>query len=186
MFEIIISVCLGIGLSASAGFRVFIPLLLLAVASYMGWIPLNADWSWAGSLTAVIILAVAAVVEVGAYYIPVVDNFLDTIMIPLATIAGTAAMVAVVGDLDPVFTWALAIIAGGGTAATVATTTGAARVASTATTGGVGNPVVSTAEAGFSGVLAVLSLVWPVVAIIVVILLLFLVRKLYKSVFKKV
>lgn len=184
--SIAISACLGIGLSASAGFRVFIPLLLLSIAGYTGWVPLNSDWAWAGSLTAVIVLAVAAVVEVGAYYIPVVDNFLDSIMVPLATIAGTAVVVAVVGDLDPVYTWALAIIAGGGTAATVATTTSASRLTSTATTGGIGNPIVSTAEAGFSGILAVLALVWPFLAIIVVIILLLLVRKLYKTVFKKV
>lgn len=185
MIEIIISICLGVGLSASTGFRVFIPLLILAIASYMGWIPLNDDWQWAGTLTAVIVLAVAALVEVGAYYIPVVDNFLDTITIPLATIAGTAVMVAVVGDMNPVFTWALAIIAGGGTAAAVATTTGAARLTSTTATGGLANPVINTAEAGFSGILAILALIWPVFALIIVVLFLFLVRKTYKSIFKK-
>jgi uncharacterized membrane protein len=183
--EIILSICLGIGLSASAGFRVFVPLLLLSFAGYMEWIPLSEDWSWAGSLTAVIVMGVAAIVEILAYYIPYVDNLLDTISVPLATIAGTAVMVSVVGDLDPVYSWTLAIIAGGGTAAAVSTTTTAARAASTTFTGGLGNPVVSTVEAGMSGMLSVLSLLAPFVAVIVVFILLIGLRKLYKKLFKK-
>ncbi|WP_124981298.1 DUF4126 domain-containing protein [Nonlabens xiamenensis] len=183
--EIFLSICLGIGLSASAGFRVFIPLLLLSFAGYMGWIPLAEDWQWAGSLTAIIVLGVAAVVEVLAYYIPYVDNLLDTISIPLATVAGTAVMVSVIGDMDPVYSWTLAIIAGGGTAAAVSTTTTAARAASTTFTGGLGNPVVSTVEAGVSSFLSVLSMVLPFVAVLVVFFLLVGMRKLYKRFFKK-
>jgi len=125
------------------------------------------------------------IVELLAYYIPYVDNLLDTITVPLAAIAGTAVMVSVVGDLDPVYTWTLAIIAGGGTAAAVSSTTSAARATSTVTTGGLGNPVISTAEAGFSGILSLLSLIVPVVALIVVIMIFFAIRKLYQRLFKK-
>ncbi|GAK99835.1 hypothetical protein JCM19314_1020 [Nonlabens ulvanivorans] len=184
-FEIFVSICLGIGLSASAGFRVFVPLLFLSIAAYMGMVPLNPDWAWAGSLSAVLILGVAAIVELMAYYIPYVDNLLDAITVPLAAIAGTAVMVSVVGDLDPVYTWTLAIIAGGGTAASVASTAGAARLTSTATTGGIGNPVISTAEAGFSGILSFLSLIAPIFAAVIVVLIFIAIRKLYKKLFKK-
>lgn len=184
-FEIFVSICLGIGLSASAGFRVFVPLLFLSIAAYIGVVPLNADWAWAGSLTVVIILGVAAFVELVAYYIPYVDNLLDTITVPLAAIAGTAVMVSVVGDLDPVYTWTLAIIAGGGTAAGVASTAGAARLTSTTTTGGLANPVISTAEAGVSSILSILSLIAPVFAAIIVVMIFLAIRKLYKKLFKK-
>ncbi len=184
-FEIFVSICLGIGLSASAGFRVFIPLLFLSIAAYTGFVPLNEDWAWAGSLTAVIVLGVAAFVELVAYYIPYVDNMLDTITVPLAAIAGTAVMVSVMGDLDPVYTWTLAIIAGGGTAASVASTTGAARLTSTATTGGIGNPIISTAEAGFSGILSILALIAPIFAAVIVVFIFIAIRKLYKKIFKK-
>lgn len=184
-FEIFISICLGIGLSASAGFRVFVPLLFLSIASYMGVVPLNESWEWAGSLSAVLILGVAALVELIAYYIPYVDNLLDTITVPLAAIAGTAVMVSVVGDMEPVYTWTLAIIAGGGTAATVATTAGAARLTSTATTGGLGNPIISTAEAGFSGILSILSLIAPIFAVILVIVIFIVMIKMYKKMFHK-
>lgn len=185
MLEIIISICLGIGLAASAGFRVFIPLLLLSFAGYMEWIPLTENWQWAGSVTTILVLAAASVFELIAYFIPFIDNILDTISIPLATVAGTLAMVAVVGDLDPAYSWTLAIIAGGGTAATIASTTSAARAASTASTAGIGNPVISTIEAIFSTFLSVLSLLAPIIAVILVILSFFGIRKLYRMIFKK-
>lgn len=185
MFEIIFSICLGIGLAASAGFRVFIPLLFASAAAYFDVIPLNESWEWAGSLTAVIVLGVAAVVELLAYYIPYVDNLLDTISVPLAAIAGTAVMVSVMGDMNPVFTWTMAIIAGGGTAAAISTTTSGARAMSTATTGGFANPLVSTAEAGFSGMLSLVSIVFAPLAVVIVFFLLIGIRKLYKRIFKK-
>jgi len=185
MTDIILSICLGIGLAASAGFRVFIPLLFASIAAYLGIIPLHESWQWAGSITAVIVLGVAAVVELLAYYIPYIDNLLDTISVPLAAIAGTAVMVSVMGDLNPVITWSLAVIAGGGTAAAISTTTPAVRASSTATTGGLGNPVVSTIEAGFSSVLSVLSIAFAPLAVIVVFFLLIGIRKLYKKLFKK-
>jgi len=185
MTDIILSICLGIGLAASAGFRVFIPLLFASIAAYLDIIPLHESWQWTGSITAVIVLGVAAVVELLAYYIPYIDNLLDTISVPLAAIAGTAVMVSVMGDLNPVITWSLAVIAGGGTAAAISTTTSAVRASSTATTGGLGNPVVSTIEAGFSSVLSVLSIAFAPLAVIVVFFLLIGIRKLYKKLFKK-
>ncbi|MEO9954757.1 DUF4126 domain-containing protein [Nonlabens sp.] len=185
MFEIIFSICLGIGLAASAGFRVFIPLLFASLAAYFDVIPLNESWQWAGSLTAVIVLGVAAIVELLAYYIPYVDNLLDTISVPLAAIAGTAVMVSVMGDMNPVFTWTMAIIAGGGTAAAISTTTSGARAMSTSTTGGFANPIVSTAEAGFSGMLSLVSIIFAPLAVVIVFFLLIGIRKLYKRIFNK-
>ncbi|OIQ16037.1 DUF4126 domain-containing protein [Lacinutrix sp. MedPE-SW] len=179
--ETIISICLGIGLSASVGFRVFVPLFTLSLVSYLGIWELNESWQWIGSLSALIVLGVATVVEILAYYIPYVDNILDTVAIPLAAIAGTAVMVSTVADLSPVITWALAIIAGGGTAAAVASSSGATRLASTATTGGVANPVVSTVETGTAIGMSIVSVLLPVLAIFFVAILFFVIFKLYKK-----
>jgi hypothetical protein len=180
--ETIISIFLGIGLSASVGFRVFVPLFALSLASYFNVWELNESWQWIGSLTAVITLGVATLVEIFAYYIPYVDNALDSIVIPLAAIAGTAVMVSTVADLSPVITWALAIIAGGGTAAAVAGSSGATRLASTATTGGIANPLVSTIETGTSVVMSVLSIFIPVIAFVFVLIILYLIFRLYKKI----
>ena len=182
MTETIISIFLGIGLAASVGFRVFLPLFALSLASYFNLWELNVSWQWIGSLTAVITLGVATLVEIGTYYTPFVDNLLDSIAIPLATIAGTAVMVSTVADLSPVTTWALAIIAGGGTAATIKSASGATRLTSSVSTAGFGNPIVTTIETGSSIVMTILSLFLPVVGFIMVIVILIVFYKLYKKI----
>jgi len=182
--ETIFSILVGIGLAASVGFRIFVPLFALSLASYFNIIPLNENWQWVSSSSALIILGVATIVEVIAYFIPFLDNLLDTIAVPLAAIAGTAVMVATVSELDPTFTWALAIIAGGGTAAAIKGSTSTTRLASTTTTAGIGNPVISTVETGTSIVMSFLAIFIPVIAIIFVIFIfwiLFRVYKLFKS-----
>ncbi len=179
--ETILSIFLGIGLSASVGFRVFLPLFALSLAAYFDVWELNASWSWIGSTTAIIILGIATLVEIAAYYIPLVDNALDTIAILLATIAGTAVMVSTLADLSPVITWVLAIIAGGGTAAAVKSTASATRLGSTVSTAGLGNPVVSTLETGTSMLMSIISIFLPILAIILVFFIFYIVFKLYKK-----
>ena len=179
--ETIISICLGIGLSASVGFRVFLPLFVLSLASYFDVWQLNASWQWIGSTASLVTLGVATLVEVFAYFIPYIDNLLDSITVPLAALAGTAVMLSTVADLSPVITWSLAIIAGGGTAAAVAGTSSSTRLASTVTTGGLGNPVIAILETGTSIVMAVISIFLPVLAGILALLILFVVYKIYKK-----
>ena len=179
--EIIFSIFLGIGLAAAVGFRVFLPLLFLSLAGFYDYVPLNENWEWVGSLTAVITLVVATLVEIFGYYIPWFDNILDTIAVPLAAVAGTAVMVATVGDLDPAITWAMAIIAGGGTAAAIKGNASAVRLTSTATTGGIANPVVATVETGSAVVMSLASVFIPMIAFLLVLYIFYLIYKFYKK-----
>src|SRR5688572_14459296 len=103
--ETAVSIALGIGLAAAVGFRVFIPLLVASIAAYTGHLRLDENFAWLGSLTAMTMLGIAALVEVLAYYIPAVDNVLDTIMGPLALIAGTVVSAAVITDMPPLIKW---------------------------------------------------------------------------------
>lgn len=169
--EMLLSICLGVGLAASAGFRVFIPLFILSLASFFGFIPLSESWQWVASTPALIILGVASVVESISYLVPFVDNALDSLAIPLAGIAGTLVMASTLTDLSPALTWALAIVAGGGAATTIQGATTATRAVSSATTAGVANPVVSVAETGTAIGLSVLSIFAPILAIIAAALL---------------
>ncbi|MFV9551129.1 DUF4126 domain-containing protein [Algibacter sp. PT7-4] len=180
-FETVISICLGIGLSASVGFRVFLPLFALSLASYFDVWQLNESWQWIGSTAALITLGVATIVEICAYFIPYIDNLLDSIAVPLAGLAGTAIMLSTIADLSPVITWALAIIAGGGTAAAVAGTSSTTRLASTTTTAGIANPIVSTIETGTSIILSTVSIFLPIIALVLVIILFIAIFKLYKK-----
>jgi len=179
--ETIISIFLGIGLAASVGFRVFLPLFALSLASYFGIWDLNASWQWVGSLAAVITLGVATLIEIFAYFIPWVDNLLDSFAVPLAAIAGTAVMVSTVANLDPVVTWSLAIIAGGGTATAIKGAGAATRLTATATTGGLANPLVSTVETGTAIVVTTASIFAPILAAILVIMILFVIFRIYRK-----
>lgn len=181
MTETLLSICLGIGLAASVGFRVFVPLFVLSLSSYYGVWELNESWMWLGSTAALITFGVATLVEIFAYYIPYVDNLLDSITVPLATIAGTAVMASTMVDLSPVATWSLAIIAGGGTAAVVAGTSSVSRLASTTTTAGFANPIVSTIETVTSFVLSIISVFIPILATVLVLIIIYFVFRLYRK-----
>lgn len=185
MTETIISILLGFGLAASAGFRVFIPLFVLSLATHFGYVPVDESFLWIGGMPAIICLGFATIVEILGYYIPFVDNLLDTISIPLATIAGTLLMASTMIDLDPIFTWGLAIIAGGGTAAAITTSTAGARAASTATTGGFGNNLVATTETATASFVSILAIFLPILAFIIVLLLIFVGIKMFKRIFRK-
>lgn len=185
-WEMLVSIFLGIGLAASSGFRVFVPLFALSCASYFGMIPLNNSWAWVGSTPALVILGVASIVESVSYLVPYIDHALDTIAVPLAGIAGTLVMASTLSDMSPAMTWALAIVAGGGAAATIKGTAATTRVASTATTGGLANPVVSVAETGTAIGLSALSIFAPVIAMVALVLGLILLIWLFAKVKNRV
>ena len=170
--ETILGLCIGIGLSAACGFRVFVPLLVMSVASLMGWFEPMKGFEWLAMPSVCIALAVATVCEITAYYIPWVDNALDTISTPAAMIAGTLTTMAVSsGEMSQFASWAAAIIIGGGTAGAVQMSTVAVRGLSTATTGGIANPGVSTGEWIGAFLLSILSLLVPVLVVIVVLIM---------------
>lgn len=170
--ETILGLCIGIGLSAACGFRVFVPLLVMSIASLVGWFEPMKGFEWLAMPSVCIALAVATVCEVAAYYIPWVDNMLDTVATPAAMIAGTLTTMAVSsGEMSQFASWAAAIIIGGGTAGAVQMSTVAVRGVSTATTGGVANPLVSTGEWIGAFLLSILSLIVPVLVVVLIIVL---------------
>ncbi|HEY5910329.1 MAG TPA: DUF4126 domain-containing protein [Verrucomicrobiae bacterium] len=178
----LLSICLGIGLSAACGFRVFVPLLVMSIASLAGQLSLAPGFQWIGTYPALITFGVATAVEIAGYYIPWVDHALDTIATPAAVVAGTVVTASIVTGMSPLLKWTLAIIAGGGAAGLVQGATVVTRAASTATTGGFGNPLVATIELGAAAITSVVALVAPVVAVLILALVLaYLGRKVYRK-----
>jgi len=176
--ETILGLCIGVGLSAACGFRVFVPLLVMSIATMMGWFEPSKGFEWLALPSVCLALGVATVCEVAAYYIPWVDNALDTVATPAAMIAGTLATMAVSsGEMSQFASWAAAIIVGGGTAGVVQMSTVAARGVSTATTGGLGNFVVATGELIGSIVLSILAFMMPVVITVFVIILVIVIAR---------
>ena len=173
--DILFSVGLGVGLAAACGFRVFLPVLVMGLAARAGFLELTDGFAWMAGNPALLTFAVAVTCEVGAYYIPWLDNLLDTIAMPAAITGGVVVGAANIETATPLLNWSLAAVAGGGSAAAVQTGTTLLRGASTAATTGLGNPVVSTAENGAAIGLSVLAIVVPVLALATVLTLVFLV-----------
>jgi len=184
-FDLLLSVALGIGLAAAVGLRVFLPLLVVSIGGYVGHLHLGESFAWLGTLPAMIMLSIAAIIEVLAYYVPGVDNLLDTIASPAALIAGTLVAAAVMTDLPPMLKWTTAIIAGGGAAGLTQGATAFLRMSSTATTGGLGNAAVSTGELGGSVLLSVLALFVPLLAVALVILFGWMTVRLARRLFRR-
>lgn len=162
--EIATAVCAGIGLSAATGFRVFVPFLVASLASRVGWLTLAPDFAWIASDPALIAFAAATAVEIAAYFIPWLDNALDTIATPAAVVAGIVLASSLLGDVSPFLRWLLAAVAGGGVAGLVQTATVFTRGASTVTTAGLANPLVAAVELGAAAVLSIAAVLLPVLA----------------------
>ncbi len=183
-FDLPLPIVLGVGLAAATGFRVFLPLLIVSGAAYSGHLPLADNFAWLGTSSALIMLGVAAFVEVLAYYVPGVDNLLDTLATPAALVAGTVVSAAVMTDVPPLVKWTAAVIAGGGVAGLTQGATAILRAKSTVLTGGIGNSVIATAELGGALLLTLLALAAPLAALAVVILFLWLAIRLLRHLFR--
>lgn len=169
--EIFESIGIGLGLGAAAGFRTLMPFWVLSAIALFGHVPLSEELTWLGTYPAFITLAIALTIEILAYSIPWLDAALDVIALPIATIAGTLLMALAVNQYDPLLQWSLAIIAGGGTAATTRGLSSLTRLISTATTGGLTNFMVAIAEIIGALSLSILALTAPLLMIGVVVVL---------------
>ncbi len=175
--DVLLSVCLGLGLAAACGFRVFVPFLVLNLAARGGYVALAGSFEWIASTPALITLAVATALEIGAYYVPWLDNLLDSVATPAAVVAGIVVTASVVTGIDPYLKWTLAVIAGGGIAGAVQALTVGARGASSLTTGGLGNFLLATTEIGGSLLLAVLAVALPAAAVLAALAVLVMARR---------
>jgi hypothetical protein len=116
--------------------------------------------------------------------IPVVDNLLDTLATPAAFVAGTIVSAAVMIDAPPMVKWTAAVIAGGGIAGLTQGMTGILRAHSTVLTGGLGNPIIATAELGGAALISLLALAAPTIAIALVVVFLIVALRLVRRRFR--
>ena len=166
--ELAVSIALGIGLAAAVGLRVFLPMLVMSIAACTGHLTLSSGFAWLGTAPALVMLSVAALLEILAYYIPGLDNLLDAIATPAALVAGTVVSAAVMTDLPPIIKWTTAVIAGGGAAGLMQGFTSLLRAKSTLTTAGLGNHLIATGELVGALLLSLLALAAPLAAVGVV------------------
>ncbi|MDG2308607.1 MAG: DUF4126 domain-containing protein [Candidatus Binatia bacterium] len=164
-----LSICLGVGLAAACGFRVFVPFLAVSLAARGGLVALAPDFHWITTDPALVAFGVATTLELLAYQIPWVDNVLDTVASPAAVVAGVLLSASTISGMDPSLRWGLALVAGGGIAGIFQGATALARVGSTLGTGGLANPLLGLFESGTAILMVLVALFLPVVALVGVI-----------------
>lgn len=162
--DTLIEVLLGISLSVAAGFRVFVPLLVLSGASVVAHLNLPTDFDWLETPQALAVFAIACVLEITGYYVPWLDHLLDIVSTPAAVITGTVVAASLTPDINPVAQWTLALIAGGGAAGLTKGVMNLFRLTSTAASGGLTNPILATIELVLAVTLSVLAVTVPLVA----------------------
>ncbi len=164
-YRVLLAMCLGVALSAAAGFRIFLPPLVLSISSRAGYVTMTPEWEAIfGSEFAVFVLLVASAVEIMAYYVPWLDNALDTVALPAAITAGTILTAACTTQMDPHLRWVFVVVAGSTQAGLMQTITATARIGSSVATGGSLNPMVATVETAGAYGLATVAVVAPLVA----------------------
>jgi len=185
-FTIVLSIITSICLSAGCGLRVFTPFFILSLITYLfpELIPLNEDVAFISSLSAVILLGIASLLEILAFYIPWLDNILGAVTVPIAGFSGVAMGAIILADLPPALQWGLAILGGGGATGTQLSTE-YIRTFITAATAGFGNFIVSTVENIFALVLSILAIIAPILALILLTVFLLLIFILGKKVLKR-
>ena len=159
----------GFGLAGAAGLNAYIPLLVLALAGRFGYADLNAPYDVLSSNAGLGALAVLLAVEMTADKVPGVDHINDAINTVVRPAAGAVLFLSSTGAsaLDPTLAAILGLLSAGGIHALKAT----ARPVVTATTGGLGNPLVSTLEDVASVLAAIIAIVAPLLVIVLLLAL---------------
>lgn len=171
--EIVMQLLLGLSLASAAGLRAFLPLLALALASRFGLTHVGGQFAWLHSNASLAVLSVATVAELLADKVPVVDHALDALQSVVRPAAGALAVAGTQAHLDPMTAAVLGLILGAPLAGSFHLAKGGARLASTATTAGLANPLLSLAEDATSLVLSALAIFLPALAFVLVLVMLY-------------
>ena len=144
--SVLVHMSMGIGLAACAGLRAFLPLFVVGLGGRLDLVPLSDSFSWLAGWPALAVFGAAVVVEILGDKVPVIDHVLDTVQVFVKPIAGALVMATVLEDWAPLYVAVFSIVVGGSTAGIVHITKAKLRLASTVTTAGLGNPLLSVSE----------------------------------------
>jgi len=164
--DLFANIIAGFGLAAPAGLNAWIPLLITGLAGRLGFIKLTQPFDVLTNTWVLLALVILLTIEVFADKIPAVDSVNDIIHTFIRPAAGGilfAAQSGMVHGMDPAFSFILGALSAGSVHAVKA----GVRPVVTATTAGLGNPLVSLVEDILSAVSTVLALIVPILAAII-------------------
>jgi len=160
------SLLAGFGLSGAAGLNAWLPLFVSALLARLDVVELASPFDHLSSTTGLVVLAALTIADFVGDKVPVVDHALHLVGTVVAPASGALLFVGQTGfetDLPTV----AAVVLGGATAGSIHAGRTALRPVSTATTGGLANPVLSLGEDLGSFLLVVMAFVLPVLAVLV-------------------
>lgn len=164
---------LGLGLASATGLRTFLPLLMLALSAKfeMFGVRLIDQMDWLVSWPAIAALATATTAEFLGDKVPAIDHGLNAIGYVTRPVAGAIAAGSVFWNVDPAAAAIAGLIVGAPAALAFNAAQTGVRVGSTATTGGLGNPLVSLVEDGLAFLTVIVAFLAPILIPIVLIML---------------
>lgn len=163
--ELVASLGLAVTLAASAGLRAWLPLLVTGGLARAGLVQVGESFQLLSSTPVLIALGVATVIEIVGDKVPAVDHALDVVSTFTRPLAGVLVSASVMWQVsDPMVALGVGLLVGAPAAAVPHALKSGARLASTATTGGLANPVVSVVEDGVSIGMVILAIVVPILA----------------------
>jgi hypothetical protein len=182
--NLVLALLLGLGLSASTGLNTFVPLLLLGAAARFGvaGITLGDKFGWLTSDVALIVLIIASIVEIIADKIPAVDHFLDAAGTFVRPAAGAVAAASVLTGMDPTVAAIVGLIVGAPTSFGFHALKAGTRVASSTTTFGCANPIISLAEDIISFGLSIVAIFAPIIVPVVLLILFWILWTIVKKI----
>lgn len=164
--EFLPALAMAIALAAVAGLRAWLPLLAAGGLARLGVLDLGQPFQFLASDQALVLFGVATAIELVGDKIPAVDHALDLVGTPLRPAAGALLAASVLGTVsDPLTSIVIGTAVGAPSALVPHAAKSALRAASTATTGGLANPLLSFIEDGISIALFVLAVLVPVLVV---------------------
>ncbi|HET7461381.1 MAG TPA: DUF4126 domain-containing protein [Longimicrobium sp.] len=168
----------GVVLAATAGLRAFLPVFSASLAAWMTDLPLPGSLAWLEKPQTVLIFGVATLLEILGDKIPVVDHLLDGVQVLTKPVLAVLAATPFLYQLSPEYSVAIGIVLGAPLALGVHSAKATARLGSTATTAGMGNPLLSVAEDVAAVVSIVLGFLAPLLALVLMAVTIFFIARL--------
>jgi hypothetical protein len=183
LLEALSALVTALGLSSASGVRAYLPMLAVAIGSNVPTgtdgahlVRLSPAFQTLGAPWLIALLVVLVLGEFAIDKIPVLDHISDLAHTIVRPVAGAVVMAGTINPVSERNLWVAAAV-GAILALTVHGAKAATRPVVTASTAGLGNPVLSLGEDLVTALLSVLAILAPVLALLFLVVLAILIAR---------